>query len=281
MRVSYLITVFLVSVAPGAIILLTLYDLGVFCCSVSTYYSPSQLFILAYWSGALFLSARQVSAVTLLFLQQSYFVLVHYENRIRFLRGRLAKAVLLGELKSRRGLIDCSTTRTVKLVEELSTTVIASFLRLQAQTKFLSRLLFTTALLLTELLSYALLDGRSGHFLRLMATAQLPFLLLLLLIYYYLLGQLNATSKRALLPLLDRCLHRSSFSSYQEFPDKKKSNLQRLIKFKLNLAEQWTAIARDVLAVQLGDAGLLTRAAVFASFRRLFADLFLITDLNR
>ncbi|KAH9401365.1 hypothetical protein TYRP_016748 [Tyrophagus putrescentiae] len=72
-----------------------------------------------------------------------------------------------------------------------------------------------------------------------------------------------------------------SFSSNQEFSDKNKLNLQRLIKFKLNLAQRRTAIARDVLAVQLGDAGLLTRAAVFASFRRLFADLFLITDLNQ
>lgn len=233
--------------------------------------SAVDVLLLAGWTVSLMISLRQLIVISMLLIQQAYFLTVHYSNQLEYAKARFARA-----LRQKFGKRKCSclcfvrvdniTPKIVRLHRSL-TRIMASFLKGQSQIKGLSYVLFLALLFSLQFQAYILLDFRTSSVVRTVVLSELPFMGLLIFTNFYLMSQLNVKSKR-ILPQLDCCLHRLQWPRSQ-------------VVFKLTLMETRASLAEDGVAVKLGDIHRVTRLQVLATFRLLLADLFLLIDFNR
>lgn len=266
MRIIYIFLWVFSLVAPFFLILLPFIDYFSHRSPLSL--STTDVLVLSFWTFNLLIAIRQAVVVSFLFIQQTYFLAVHFCNHFQFFHCKLEKILKRRsavQKKNKNYLNDETTQKIIRLHQDL-TAVISSFLKGQSQVKLFSYVLFITLMFSLEFEAYILIDGRTSSVVRTIVLSELPFIGVLVFINFYLASKTNSSSKR-ILPQLDVALYRLCWPRAQ-------------MSFKLTLMETRATLADDGLAVNLADVNQLTRVQVGATFKRMLSDLFLIIDLN-
>lgn len=228
--------------------------------------------VLAFWTVNLVIGMRQVVTISVLLIQHSIFINLHFKNYFVYLKCSLfavLKKVYRANKSGKRKTIRPIYSAKILHYDGVLSSITIKFLHMQSKAKLLNYMLFLATMITLEFNVFMVADRHSSPFLRTMIFAESPFLLLFVFFNLHLMVDLNAKSK-LILPELDGCLHRVCWPRGQG-----------IVRRKFSLAERRTLIARDGVAVNLAEVEQLTRRTLISIFLRMICDIFLLIDVNR